>query len=341
MGQDFFSIKYFDQQFIYIDQTQLPLIEEYYSTDNYEVIAVAIEKLGIRGAPAIGISAAYAIALAFKKHNVIDNEYFEKVTNRLASTRPTAVNLFWAIEQMKKVYYSLSESDDVFNSLIRTAIEIHNDDIDKCNLIAQNGLSIFSRKSNVLTHCNTGKLATGGEGTALAVIKEAYKKNLVELVYVDETRPLLQGGRLTTFELKKEEIPFCLITDSMAAFVMKQNKVDLVIVGADRVATNGDAANKVGSYSLAVICKYHNIPFYIAVPETTIDKNCNSENDIPIEERSKFEMSRIHNIKFTKSIYPVYNPSFDLIPNHLISGIITDKGLFKAPYNFNVWNNKN
>jgi len=336
MGQDFFSIKYFDNQFIYIDQTQLPLLEEYFTTDNYEVIAVAIEKLGIRGAPAIGISAAYAIALAFKKHNYIDNEYFENVTKRLASTRPTAVNLFWAIDQMKKVYYSLLESDNVFDKLIKTAIEIHNDDIEKCNLLANNGLGIFSKKSNVLTHCNTGKLATGGEGTALAVIKAAYKKNLVELVYVDETRPLLQGGRLTTFELRKEEIPFCMITDSMAGFVMKQNKVDLVIVGADRIAVNGDAANKVGSYSLAVLCNFHNIPFYIAAPETTIDKNCKSESEIPIEERNKFEMNRIQNIKFTKSIYPVYNPSFDLIPNNLITGIITDKGLFKAPYNFNV-----
>ncbi len=336
MGQDFFSIKYFDKQFIYIDQTQLPLIEEYYTTDNYEQIAVAIEKLCIRGAPAIGISAAYAIALAFKNHNLLDNEYFENVSNRLASTRPTAVNLFWAIEQMKKVYYSLSKNDNVFDNLVNTAISIHNDDITKCNLIAKNGLPIFSNKCTVLTHCNTGKLATGGEGTALAVIKEAYKRNLVELVYVDETRPLLQGGRLTTYELKKEDIPFYMITDSMAAFVMKQKKVDLVIVGADRIAVNGDAANKVGSYNLAVICKYHNIPFYIAAPETTIDKNCKSENDIPIEERNKFEMNRIQNIKFTKSIYSVYNPSFDLIPHNLITGIITDKGLFNEPYNFNV-----
>ena len=333
---NFFSLKFEQDHFIFIDQTKLPLSEIYITTDNYERIAKAIEMLEIRGAPAIGISAAYAIALSFKHHNGKDDEYFKDVSSRLKRTRPTAVNLFWALKEMEDTYNNLLSTDNVYKRLVEKAIIIHNDDIQKCELMAQNGLSIFKKKSVVITHCNTGKLATGGGGTALNVIKNAFKQGLVEHVYVDETRPLLQGSRLTTFELSKESIPFTLITDSTAAFLMQQNKIDLAITGADRIAVNGDSANKIGTYNLAVNCKFHGIPFYIAAPTTTIDYNCLTGQSIPIEERNKIEINRIKDIKVTKSKYEVYNPSFDITPNELITGIITENKLYNHPYSFNV-----
>ncbi len=332
----FFSLKFAEDNLTFIEQTALPLSEQYITTDNYERIAEAIEKLEIRGAPAIGIAAAFGIALSFKNHNGKDDEYFYNVSNRLRRTRPTAVNLFWALQQMEETYKNLSSNDNIYSRLKEKAIAIHNEDIKKCDLIAKNGISIFERNSRVVTHCNTGKLATGGGGTALNVIKHAFHKGLIEHVFVDETRPLLQGARLTTFELAKESIPFYLITDSTAAFLMQQNKIDVAITGADRIATNGDSANKIGTYNLAVICKYHKIPFYIAAPTTTIDFNAKSGKDIPIEERDKTEINRIKDIKVTKSVYPVYNPSFDIIPNELITGIITEDKLYNFPYNFNV-----
>jgi methylthioribose-1-phosphate isomerase len=334
LTKEYFSLKFENDRLIFLDQTALPLSEDYIMTDDFQVIAKGIEELSIRGAPAIGIAAAYGIALAFKNNNTFDEEYFDTVYKRFESTRPTAVNLFYALERMRKVFKSLNNCADVYQSLLNCAKEIHNEDIDKCDKIALNGLNIFSEKSVVLTHCNTGKLATGGNGTALSVIINAFKHELVKFVYVDETRPLLQGSRLTAFELKKNEIPFAINVDSAAAFLMQQNKIDLVIVGADRIAKNGDTANKIGSYNLAVNCKFHKIPFYVAAPVSTIDINCINGNNIPIEERSKFELSRISNFKFTKSVYPVYNPAFDIIPAELISGIITDKGLFTYPYNF-------
>lgn len=336
LNPEYYSLKFEDGRLIFLDQTGLPLTEDYIATDDYEVIAKAIEDLCVRGAPAIGIAAAYAIALAFKNYNKIDDSYFNLVYCRIESTRPTAVNLFYALTKMKAVYKTLSDSSNVYESLLVMAKEIHEEDIKKCNSIAEFGLQIFNKKSTVLTHCNTGKLATGGSGTALSVIINAYKKNLIEFVYADETRPLMQGSRLTAFELKKNEIPFAINVDSAAAFLMQQNKIDLAIVGADRIAKNGDTANKIGSYNIAVNCKYHGIPFYIAAPVSTIDVNCSSGASIPIEERSKFEISRICNIKFTRSNYPVYNPAFDVIPSELIAGIITDIGVFTYPYNFNV-----
>ncbi len=334
--KEYFSLKFEDDKLIFLDQTGLPLSEDYIVTDDYEVIAKGIEELCIRGAPAIGIAAAYSVALAFKNNNVLDDNYFDFVFKRIESTRPTAVNLFYALNKVKNVYKSLNSSSNVYNSLLECAKEVHEEDIIKCENIAINGLRIFKKKSTVLTHCNTGKLATGGIGTALSVIINAYKNNLVEFVYADETRPLMQGSRLTAFELKKNEIPFAINVDSAAAFLMQQNKIDLVIVGADRIAKNGDSANKIGSYNLAVNCKYHKIPFYIAAPISTIDLNCSNGKNIPIEERSKFEISRISNLKFTKSNYPVYNPAFDVIPSELIDAIITDKGVFTYPYNFDV-----
>ncbi|HOJ37554.1 MAG TPA: S-methyl-5-thioribose-1-phosphate isomerase [Ignavibacteriales bacterium] len=319
----------------YLNQTKLPLEEEFITTDNYEALAQAIEKLEIRGAPLIGIAAAYGIVLGIKQLGI---NSFDVIYNRLASTRPTAVNLFWALNEMKAVYENYYQRDDLFNKLEEKAIEIHNQDRQMCFEIAQNGLSIFQKKSRVLTHCNAGELATGGIGTALGVIKKAFENNLIELVYVDETRPLLQGSRLTTFELEKYGIPFKVICDNMAASLMKNNEIDLIITGADRIAINGDAANKIGTYSVAVLAKYHNIPFYMAAPSSSIDKNITSGDQIIIEMRKSEEILKIKTVDITKNTYEVYNPSFDVTPSNLIAGIITEKKVFNYPYNFNEKN---
>lgn len=334
---NFKSIEFVDDQLILIDQTKLPLVEKYIKTDDYERISVAIERLEVRGAPAIGVTAAYGLALAFKNFEGNINDRFKIVFERLASTRPTAVNLFWALNSMKNVFdHFSSETDDLYNLLLTAAKEIHNDDVKKCNAMAENGLPIFTRKSVVLTHCNTGQLATGGGGTAFYVIHRGFEKGLVEFVHADETRPLLQGSRLTAFELDKAGIPFSVNTDSTAAVLMQQGKIDLVIVGSDRIAVNGDAANKIGTYNLAVLCKHHNIPFYIAAPTSTIDLSCPTGNDIVIEERDKREITTIKETQITSNEYDYFSPAFDVTPNELIAGIITEIDLHQPPYNFNV-----
>lgn len=330
----FNSIDFVDDKLVLIDQTKLPLVEEYIKTDDFERIAIAIEKLEVRGAPAIGITAAYGLALSFKNTQDYSSEYFQKVYSRLAATRPTAVNLFWALDRLKSVYESLLDKSQSYNQLLKEAKKIHNEDIKMCKSIGEKGLEIFEKKSIVLTHCNTGKLATGGAGTAFSVIEHGFNNNLVEFVYADETRPLLQGSRLTAFELSKAGIPFAINTDSTAAFLMQKGLIDLVITGADRIALNGDAANKIGTYNLAVLCRHHNIPFYIAAPTSTIDENCKSGDEINIEFRSKSEVNAIKNIKITSDQYDVYSPAFDVTPYELIAGIITEKKLHKPPYNF-------
>lgn len=331
---DFKCIEYKNGNLILIDQTKLPLEETYIETDDYERIAESIERLEVRGAPAIGVTAAYGIALAFKNDIKNRTEHFKKVFDRLQRTRPTAVNLFWALEKMEKVFEKYKENDNLFNFLLNEAQSIHQDDIGKCNSMAENGLAIFDSPKTVLTHCNTGQLATGGGGTAFFVIQKAYEKGLVKFVYADETRPLLQGSRLTAFELEKAGIPFKIITDSTAAFLMQQGKIDLVITGADRIASNGDTANKIGTYNLAALCNHHNIPFYIVAPTSTIDTSLNSGSGIKIEERPKEEIIKIKNVQITKNSYDVYSPAFDVTPNNLIMGIITEKTLHKSPYNF-------
>jgi methylthioribose-1-phosphate isomerase len=318
-----------------LDQGKLPFTEEYIKTDDFEIIASAIERLSVRGAPAIGIAAAYALALSVKNSSALEiPDRFYSAYERIAKTRPTAVNLFYALNRMKDLVETC-KTEVSYKTLINEAIQIHNEDIVLCNRIANTGLKIFTKKMRILTHCNTGALATGGGGTALNVIKEAFKKNLVEIVYADETRPLFQGSRLTAFELAKEEIPFKIITDSTAAYLFKNKLVDLVITGADRIAANGDSANKIGTYNLAVLCSFHNIPFYIAAPSTTIDRNCKSGDDIKIEERDKSEINSIQNQSITLNKYDAFTPAFDVTPNNLITGIITEKQIFSAPYYFN------
>ncbi len=336
MTNNFKAISFENDKLVLINQTKLPLIEEYIETDDYERIAVSIERLEVRGAPAIGVTAAYAFALAFKNYIGDRRSRFQQVYKRLAGTRPTAVNLFWALDVMKKTFEAKIDSPDLYAELLMKAKEIHEDDIKMCEAMGRNGLEIFKGESVVLTHCNTGQLATGGNGTAFNVIRTGFINNLVSHVYADETRPLLQGSRLTAFELEKAGIPFSIITDSTAAFLMKQGKVDLVVVGADRIAVNGDAANKIGTYNLAVLCKHHNIPFYIAAPVTTIDTGCATGEEIKIELRSKDEVLKIKDMQISKPSYDVYSPAFDVTPAGLITGIITDQGLFKYPYDFST-----
>lgn len=331
---NYFSLKFEKDKVIYLDQTKLPLEENYIETDDYGRIAEGIERLEIRGAPLIGIAAAYALTLSVKNVKKELVSTFDKAYERLKVTRPTAVNLFRAIDEMKKIFNANQNSDDIYQFLLNHAKEIHKKDEDYCARMGKNGLSIFRKKSVVLTHCNTGKLATGGDGTAFSVIKAAFENNLVEYVYADETRPLLQGSRLTAYELDKCGIPFSIQTDSSAAVLMKQGKIDLVITGADRIALNGDAANKIGTYNLALISYHHNIPFYIAAPSTTIDKNIASGDQIEIEYRDKTELLSINKFPITLPDYQAFMPAFDVTPSHLIKGIITEEGVFNFPYNF-------
>lgn len=331
---DYYSLRFDDGFLWFLDQSRLPLEENYIQTDSYSRIAEAIEKLEIRGAPLIGIAAAYALALAFKSAKENNAEYFNLVYKRLSSTRPTAVNLFYALNELEKIYQPHLSTSDVYKLLLNRAIEIHNKDIDDCKRIGKNGLAVFKTKSKVLTHCNTGRLATGGDGTAFNVIKTGYQNGLVEFVYSDETRPLFQGSRLTAFELEKFGIPFSVQTDSTAAVLMQQKKVDLVITGADRIALNGDTANKIGTYNLAVLAFQHDIPFYIAAPSSTIDREISTGAEIKIEERSSQELFKLNETSITKENYSAYTPAFDITPAHLIKAIITEEGIFNFPYNF-------
>jgi methylthioribose-1-phosphate isomerase len=299
-----------------------------------ERIAEAIERLEIRGAPLIGIAAAYALALSLKNVIAEHEKVFNLSYKRLFQTRPTAVNLFRALNDLNEEFEKLSDKKFAFETLLTKAKGIHQKDEEYCIKIGRNGLSLFKQKSNVLTHCNTGKLATGGIGTAFGIIKTAFENGLINHVFADETRPLLQGLRLTAFELDKSGIPFTLQTDSSAAELMKQGKVNLVITGADRIALNGDSANKIGTYNLAILANYHNIPFYIAAPSTTIDRSISTGNEIVIEYRNRNELFYIEETLITPEHYNAFTPAFDVTPAHLISGIVTEEGVFTFPYNF-------
>ena len=334
-NKEYYSIKFEDDKLIFIDQTKLPLEEVYVKTDNYERIALAIERLEVRGAPLIGITAAYALALSLKNTKPSSAEdTFMHAYKRLAGTRPTAVNLFAALNEIKSFFEQNKTAENIYQIILSKAKEIHQDDIDKCTNIGKNGLVIFKKKSSVLTHCNTGKLATGGDGTAFNVIKTGFENDLVNFVYADETRPLLQGLRLTSFELERSGIPFAIQTDSMVGVLMQQGKVDLVIVGADRIALNGDTANKIGTFNLAVLCNFYNIPFYIAAPTTTIDRKIATGNEIEIEYRNKNEILNFNGYPVAPDYYDTFSPAFDVTPSHLITGIITEERIHFFPYNF-------
>ncbi len=320
-----------------IDQTRLPLEEEYIETDDYHVICDAIYRLAIRGAPAIGVAGAYACVLAANKIDETELDKFIKIylekADEIGATRPTAVNLMWAVKQMKDRATSFSGSvDDLKLALLELAHEIREDDIDRCHNLGLHGATLIPDNANVMTICNTGGLATSGIGTALGVIQYAHAQGKDLKVHVCETRPLLQGSRLNTWELKRTKTPFTLMTDSMAAQTMKKINIDGIFVGADRIAANGDTANKIGTYSLAVLAKYHGVPFYVAAPLSTVDYDIESGADIPVEERSPEEVTRIKGVQFTIEDIDVTTPAFDVTPAELIDGIITEKGIAKYPY---------
>lgn len=324
-----------------INQKELPQTFKYITLSTLSSVIDAIKSLKVRGAPAIGILAAYGMykhAESLYSKNQLDINNLTQAADALKNSRPTAVNLGWAVDKMMKAFFKYSDSsiDDVLLSKLKeTAVNIHLNDKNTCASIGKYGAELIKDGFNILTHCNAGILATGGKGTALSVIYEAKDQGKNIHIYVDETRPVGQGARLTYWELLKNSIPATLIADNMAACLMQLNKIDAVIVGADRIAKNGDTANKIGTYSLAVLAHYHQIPFYVAAPLSTFDFSIKSGDEIPIEFRNKEEILAFWNID-NKNDYNVYNPAFDVTPNHLISGIITEKGIIKNPVELNL-----
>jgi methylthioribose-1-phosphate isomerase len=325
-----------------LDQTKLPAEIAYIKCTDYRDIAAAIKCLAVRGAPAIGAAAAYGLALAARK--VRGNSKKELLTGvgaaarELAATRPTAVNLSWALTRLlKKVRDADTDDPEVLSSLLlEEAHAIFCEDVSGNHRIGEYGQGFIPQEGSVLTHCNAGALATAGYGTALGIIRAARDAGKKVSVYADETRPLLQGARLTALELLRENIPVTLITDNMAGFLMAKGKVDLVIVGADRIAANGDVANKIGTYGLAVMAKVHNIPFYVAAPLSTIDMSLASGDEIPIEERDHTEVTHHGGRLLAPVGVKVWNPAFDVTPYSLVTAIITDRGVVQPPYDVNI-----
>jgi methylthioribose-1-phosphate isomerase len=329
---------YFNAGSVYIlDQNKLPAQVEYERMANHHELAQAIKHLKVRGAPLIGVAAAYGLALAVKNYTGSRDkleDYFAEAEQLLASTRPTAVNLFWAINRMKTVFLAEQQLDlkSLGERLLQEAQNMCIDDINNNISISNHGQGLLPPEAQILTICNAGALATCGHGTALGVIRSAHLQNKIKRVWVCETRPVLQGARLTVWELLQDQIPVTLIIDSMAAYLMQKSCIDAVVVGADRIAANGDTANKIGTYSLAVLAGYHKIPFYIAAPLSTIDMNTATGQEILIEERNKEEVRKIGGQYITVPEVEVYNPAFDVTPAVLLSGIITEAGVVTPPY---------
>jgi methylthioribose-1-phosphate isomerase len=319
-----------------LDQTRLPQEEVYLELNHYQSIASAIVELKIRGAPAIGILGAYGMALGALKIQATSRDEFLKklrgVSQTLAATRPTARNLFRAIDRMEQVAAAGKDVDQIKTGLVNEAISIHAEEAEATRKLSQLGAGLIQDNFTILTHCNTGALATAGYGTALGVIKQAKEQGKNIKVFATETRPLLQGARLTAWELKRAAIPFTLITDSMAGYFMSRGEVDCVIVGADRIAANGDTANKIGTYTLAVLAMENGIPFYVAAPTTTIDMTLDKGIDIPIEQRSPEEVTHIQRVSIAPEGIEAQNPAFDVTPHHYITAIITENGIIKEPY---------
>ncbi len=322
-----------------LEQRLLPFKEKWVKCQTVERVARAIEDMTVRGAPAIGITAAYGVAVAGVRSRTFFPAVFkkeiEKSIARLRKTRPTAVNLFWALDRMQRGLEKLKNSPVALQKkeLEKEAVAIHREDEALCTRLGKYGAGLLSGCKNVLTHCNTGALATGGDGTALAAITTAARKNRKLHVWVDETRPYLQGARLTTYEVDHAGIDFHLITDNMSASLMKDGKVDAIIVGADRIVANGDTANKIGTYALAVLAKAHKIPFYVSAPTTTLDLTKKTGKEIVIEQRNPKEVTHPQGVAIAKDSYPVYNPAFDVTPGNLISAIVLETGICRSPYN--------
>lgn len=319
-----------------IDQRRLPEEEVYLECFDADQVAEAIEKMAIRGAPAIGVAAAYGVALGVKKIGKSDNlaREFERILTRLRETRPTARNLFWALERMKQVFemHAHLALEELKKTLIQEAVAIDEEDVETNKKIGFWGRELIRDGQTILTHCNAGALATAGYGTALGVIRAAVAQGKKIRVFADETRPVLQGARLTCWELDRDGIPVVLITDNMAGHLMKQGRIDAVITGADRIAQNGDAANKIGTYSVAVLAKEHRLPFYVAAPLNTIDFSLNDGKAIPIEERNPDEVKKIAGQFITLPRVEVENPAFDVTPAEHITAIVTEKGIARPPF---------
>ena len=329
-----------DGRLLLIDQTRLPGEEVVREYRRWQDVAGAIRSLVVRGAPAIGVAAAFGVVLAARRSRAESFDAFlaevETAINGLAATRPTAVNLFWALDRMKRcaLAHRHLPLDRLRERLLEEAQAILDEDVAANRAIGAHGAELVPERARILTHCNAGALATAGYGTALGVVRSAHAQGKVELLWVDETRPVLQGARLTAWECVKEGIPHRLISDVVAASVMAKKQVDLVVTGADRIAANGDTANKIGTYSLAVLARHHGIPFYVAAPFSTIDPSLPSGDRIPIEERDASEVREIGGRMIAPESSPVFNPAFDVTPAELISAIVTEKGIFRPPYHF-------
>jgi len=337
-----------------VDQRKLPFEEIYVDCRTAEDVGLAIKDMVVRGAPAIGVAAAYGAALAARQYTGTSSAGFTGFLNEklkmLGNTRPTAVNLFWAIGRMKSIIEKVLSQSGLYSSeadlinaikeeLVMEAQNIEREDIEINLRLGQNGASIFASakdKLKILTHCNAGALATAGYGTALGVIRSLHSEDKIANVIVDETRPYLQGARLTAWELYREEIPFFIISDNMSGYFMSKGMVDIVVVGADRVAANGDTANKIGTLSVSILAKYYKIPFYIAAPVSTIDINTKAGTEIPIEQRDEKEVREILGKRIIPDYMPVANPSFDVTPNENISAIITEMGVIYPPFKENI-----
>ncbi|MFC2164334.1 S-methyl-5-thioribose-1-phosphate isomerase [Acidobacteriota bacterium] len=321
---------------IMIDQRILPEQEVYVECTDYNQVAEAIEKMVIRGAPAIGVAAAFGVALGVSKiEDVVTLEDdFERIYNRLEQTRPTARNLFWALERMRASFDKNRHLDlpQLKEALIQEALAMDREDVETNKRIGFFGKDLVQNGQSILTHCNAGALATAGYGTALGVIRAAFDEGKTIQVFADETRPFLQGARLTCWELDKDGIPVILITDNMAGYLMHKGEISLVITGADRIASNGDTANKIGTYTVAVLAREHGLPFYIAAPMSTIDFSLSGGDEIPIEERNPDEVRKVGRQYLSPPNIPVRNPAFDVTPASFITAIITERGIARPPY---------
>ena len=327
------SIEWDDGRIRFIDQRCLPGKLKVVETDDWFTIDVAIRRLGLRGAPLIGVAAALAVAVAAVKYRDGDvRREVLRAIDGLYAARPTAVNLFRALDKMREICAETPDEGDLTDALVTGALEILEDDRRRCAGIGKHGLVLLRENARVLTICNTGFLATAGNGTALGIIYRAHDAGRNVHVHVCETRPLLQGARLTAWELKNAGIPFTLIVDSAAAGLAAAGKIDICIIGADRIAANGDTANKIGSFQLALVCREHGIPFYVAAPESTIDRACPDGSRIPIEERPGEEITYFQGKQVAPDDTPVWNPAFDMVPAELITGIITENGIQLPPF---------
>ncbi len=333
----FKTIEWKDDRVVMIDQRKLPLEEVYVDCLTFEDVARSIKEMVIRGAPAIGVAAAMGVALgAVKNRRKEKNEFLadlKEVAGVISSTRPTAVNLFWAVKRMMSLVDENKDKDInwIKNRLVEEAGKIYEEDVEVCREIGRVGAGLIKDGATILTHCNAGSLATADYGTALGVIRAAFEGGKNVRVIATETRPFLQGARLTAWELNKDGIPVTLITDNMAGYVMSRGMVDAIVVGADRIAENGDVANKIGTYSLSVLAKFHNVPFYVAAPISTIDYNCPSGDSITIENRDPKEVTHVMGHRVAPDV-DVLNPAFDITPNANVSSIITERGIAERPF---------